>query len=161
MLEALAVDLGVEVDGVLAGDDVREGRAGLALSVGLLSTGHCTSCDERDGARESARRARERGTWCSSADGPSSSGTTSTARPSPRPDPAHVPLACMHTLHRPACRHEPAQGRCDEVREGDFCRADDERARERRRAGRGRGWCWVCRAGLERQERASRWGLVG
>lgn len=33
VLEALAVDGGVEADGVLAGDNVRQGAAGLALSV--------------------------------------------------------------------------------------------------------------------------------
>lgn len=39
VLESLAVDLGVEVDGVLPGDDVGEGGPGLALR-GVLSAGH-------------------------------------------------------------------------------------------------------------------------
>lgn len=45
VLEALAVDGGVEADGVLAGDNVRQGAAGLALSVvaGHLDAIGCAS----------------------------------------------------------------------------------------------------------------------
>lgn len=39
VLESVTVNLGVEVDGVLAGDNVGESRSGLALG-GVLSTGH-------------------------------------------------------------------------------------------------------------------------
>ena len=40
MLEAVAVDLGVKVDGVLPGDNVVKGRTLLALRVSGFSTGH-------------------------------------------------------------------------------------------------------------------------
>jgi hypothetical protein len=41
VLESLSVDASVEVDRVLAGDDVGKGRTGLALRGVLVSTGHC------------------------------------------------------------------------------------------------------------------------
>lgn len=51
MLETLAMDLGVKVDGVLAGDNVGESRTGLALR-GVLSAGHCWVSCGREGKGE-------------------------------------------------------------------------------------------------------------
>ena len=41
VLESLSVNASVEVNRVLAGDNVGEGRTGLALRGVLVSTGHC------------------------------------------------------------------------------------------------------------------------
>jgi hypothetical protein len=52
VLEALAVDLGVKVDGVLASDNVREGGALLLLTTGGLgSAGHYDRLNDGVGGR--------------------------------------------------------------------------------------------------------------
>lgn len=85
VLEALAVDLGVKVDGVLASDNVREGGALLLLTAGGLgSASHYDRLREREvgGKRSAFNCSRKRiGTALFEATSSSDRALSSPARP--------------------------------------------------------------------------------